>query len=257
MNIQIKKDLIKYEPYQHYVQNDILDESIAKKIQEEILNIPNEEWDRYDNPFEQKFTLRDKYKFPSKCMELFNYLESDEFINHLSQIVGYKLIKDENRNFWGIHKYNDGDYLDIHVDAGIHPTNKLKKQLTIGFYFSKDWKEENLGHLEIWNGTNSAFDDAQLINCKTKILPVFNTMIFFECNDFAWHGNPSKVNIKNGENRLFLTLSYLSENYGNLNKKQKAFFIPRPDDEYNEEKNNLRFLRADPEKYKEIYRYNK
>jgi hypothetical protein len=41
-----------------------------------------------------------------------------------------------------------------------------------------------------------------------------------------------------------------------MNKKQKAFFVKRPEDEYNEEKDKLRFLRADPEKYKEIYRYN-
>ena len=255
MKIEIKKNLIKLEPFQHYADNNIIAEELAKEIQEEILNIPDKEWDRYNNPFEQKFTLRNKFNFPPKCMELFNYLESNEFINYLSPIVGYKLIKDDYRNFWGIHKYINGDYLDIHVDAGIHPNNKLKKQLTIGFYFSKDWKEENQGHLEIWSGTNSAFEDAKIKECKTKILPIFNTMIFFENNDFSWHGNPTKVNIKNNEKRIFLTLSYLSENLGNLNKKQKAFFVPRPEDEYDEKKDKLRFLRADAEKYKEIYKY--
>jgi len=257
MNIHIKKDLINYYPYQHYAEHNVIDEKLAYEIQQEILNIPEEQWDRYNNPFEQKFTVRDKFNLPSKCMELFTYLESNEFMNHLSEMVGYKLIKDEYRNFWGIHKYNDGDYLDIHVDAGIHPNNKLKKQLTLGFYFSTDWKEENSGHLEIWEGTNAGFDNAKIIKCTNRILPKNNTMIFFECNDFSWHGNPSPVNIKNGENRIFVTLSYLSENQGNLNKKQKAFFVPRPDDKYNEEKDKLRFLRADPEKYKEIYRYSK
>lgn len=256
MNIQIKKNLIKYYPYTHYVQKNVLNDDIAKEIQKEILNIPSEQWDRYNNPFEQKYTLRDKNKFPPKCMELFNYLESDNFINHLSETLGYKLIKDESRIFWGIHKYIDGDYLDIHADAGIHPQNKLKKQITVGFYFSKDWKEENQGHLEIWEGSNAGFDNAEIYECKNKILPEFNTMILFDCNDFSWHGNPTHVKIKNDESRIFLTLSYLSENYSNLNKKQKAFFVPRPHDEYNEEKNRLRFLRADPEKYKEIYRCN-
>lgn len=257
MNIQIKKNLIQYSPYQHYAEENVLDKNFAEDIQNEILNIPEEKWDRYDNPFEQKLTVKDKFDLPPKCMELFNYLESDEFISHLSVMVGYKLIKDEYRNFWGIHKYNDGDYLDIHVDAGIHPMNKLKKQVTLGFYFSKDWKEENSGHLEVWEGTNAGLDDAKITKCITKILPKHNTMIFFECNDFSWHGNPSRVNIKNGENRIFFTLSYLSENFGNLNKKQKAFFVPRPDDKYDEEKDKLRFLRADAEKYKDIYRYHK
>ena len=256
MNINIKKELINYDPFQHYIEENILNEEFAIEIQNEILNIPDEEWDRYNNPFEQKFTLRNKLNFPNKCMELFNYLESDKFIDYLSEIVGYRLIKDEYRNFWGIHKYDDGDYLDIHVDAGIHPNNKLKKQLTLGIYFSKDWKEENLGHLELWKGSNAGFDNAEIFECKKKILPKFNTLIFFECNDFAWHGNPTKINIKNGEHRIFLTISYLSENFGNMNKKQKAFFVKRPEDEYNEEKDKLRFLRADPEKYKEIYRCN-
>jgi hypothetical protein len=256
LNININKDLIKYEPFQHYVEENILNKEFAIEIQNEILSISDEKWDRYDNPFEQKFTLRDKHNFPRKCMELFNYLESNEFIEYLSEIVGYKLIRDEYRNFWGIHKYNDGDYLDIHVDAGIHPNNKLKKQLTLGIYFSKDWKEENLGHLELWKGSNAGFDNAEIFECKKKILPKFNTLILFECNDFAWHGNPTKINIKNGEKRIFLTISYLSENFGNINKRQKAFFVKRPEDEDNEEKDKLKFLRADPEKYKEIYKYS-
>jgi hypothetical protein len=254
MKININNEKIKYEPYQYYSDTNILDENFALEIQQEILSISDEQWDRYNNPFEQKYTLRDKNNLPPKCQELFDYLESEEFINYLSKKVGYKLIKDEYKHFWGIHKYDDNDYLDIHADAGIHPYNKLKKQITVGFYFSSDWKEENMGHLEIWKGTNAGFEDAKIIECTAKVLPKFNTMIFFECNDFSWHGNPSKINIINGEKRIFLTLSYLSENYGNINKKQKAFFVPRPEDEYDENKDKLRFLRADPEKYKEVYR---
>lgn len=255
MNIQINKELIQKSQFQHYTNINTLDKEIALDIQEEILNIPDKDWDRYDNPFEQKFTLRDKNNLPKKCNELFSYLESDEFINYLSNIVGYKLIKDEYKNFWGIHKYNNGDYLDIHVDAGIHPKNKLKKQITLGIYFSKDWKEENLGHLELWNGDNASLDNALIKECFLKILPTFNTLFFFECNDYSWHGNPTKVIIPNDEKRILLTISYLSENFQDLNKREKAFFVPRPDDEYNEEKDKLRFLRADPDKYKEIYRY--
>jgi hypothetical protein len=41
MNIQIKKNLIKYDPYQYYVENNILNETFAKEIQEEILGIRN------------------------------------------------------------------------------------------------------------------------------------------------------------------------------------------------------------------------
>ena len=40
------------DPFPHYVQDDILDPVFAQELQNEILNIPSEEWDRYENPFE-------------------------------------------------------------------------------------------------------------------------------------------------------------------------------------------------------------
>ena len=118
------------KPYPHCVLDNILDKKFAKICQEEILSISEAEWDRYDNPFEQKFTLRDKNKLPQNCQKLFNYLTSEEFIDKLSNIVGYKLINDINKNFWRIHKYQDGDKIDIHTNAGRHPVNKLKKKIT-------------------------------------------------------------------------------------------------------------------------------
>ena len=117
---------------------------------------------------------------------------------------------------------------------------------------SKDWKEENGGHLEIWDGENASKNDARLKSKKTAILPSFNKLIIFHNNDYSWHGNPDPISCKNGEKRIFLTLSYLCSNPRECyeNTRQKAFFIARPNDPYDEEKNELRLLRADPEKYK-------
>jgi UDP-N-acetylglucosamine 2-epimerase len=254
--INITTDLIT-EPYPHLYQDNILDDTFARELRDEILRVPDEDWDRYNNPFEQKYTFRDKYNFPSKCDELFSYLTSDDFVKHLSEVIGVRLINDPNRNFWGIHKYDDGDYLDIHVDAGFHPVTKQKKQVTLGIYLSTDeWSEENGGYLEIWSGENSKDNEAKIFKPITKILPIFNRLILFVCDDYSWHGNPERVNCKNGENRIFLTLSYLSEKYDYDNQRVKAFFVPRPDDPHDEEKDKLRLLRCDPVKYKEIYNLN-
>jgi mannosyltransferase OCH1-like enzyme len=46
----------------------------------------------------------------------------------------------------------------------------------------------------------------------------------------------------------------MSDNIEDTNKRMKAFFIARPQDPYDAEKDRLRLLRADPEKYKEVYR---
>lgn len=250
-NIKINKD-----PFPYFIKNNILPVELANKIQAEILNIEDEEWDRYNNPFENKYTLRNKNNLPPNVNILFNYLMSDKFITELSTLYGIKLYNDPTKNWWGIHKYDNGDKLDIHVDAGIHPVSKQKKQVTLGIYFSKDWKEENGGHLEIWKGENSIDNNAKLIKCKDKILPLFNTLISFECNDYSWHGNPHPVICKNGEKRIFLTISYVSENYNDLNKREKAFFVKHPEEPENIEKDKLRLLRADHIEYKKIYNIN-
>jgi hypothetical protein len=229
-------------------QDGILDTQFAEKLQKEILNIPDEAWDRYENPFEQKFTLRDKFRFPSLLSTLFSELTSELFVKQLSDIVGYDLILDETRNFWGVHKYGPGDKLDIHVDAGLHPTMDLKKQITLGIYLSSDWKEEYGCELEIWKGDQKSIQEK--IIC---IAPIFNRLVLFTCNDVSWHGNPEPCISPSDSTRVFVTISYLSDETSSSNRV-KALFVKRPQDPHDEEKDRLRMLRADPEKYKNVYK---
>lgn len=242
------------QPFPHFMQDEILDEDFANELQKEILEIPKDAWDRYCNPFEDKYTLRDKYNFPPLLSSFFKELESDEMVLKLSQICGYQLYLDPTRNFWGVHKYDSNDKLDIHVDAGLHPVTKQKKQLTLGFYLSYNWTKDCGCELEIWKGENSVSNDAKLIEKISSIAPMFNRMILFTCNDYSWHGNPEPVQSSNDAKRIFITISYLSNNFEDLNKRTKAFFIARPGDPIDLEKDKMRLLRADPEKYKEIYR---
>jgi len=242
------------KPYPYAFQDNILNEEIANKIQTEILDIPDDAWDRYENPFESKYTLRDKYNFPENLNKLFNDLESSEFVNKLSEITGYRLLLDSTRNFWGVHKYNSGDKLDIHVDAGLHPITKQKKQVTIGIYLSSNWKEEYGCNLEMWSGDSSESNEAKIYEKTYSIPPLFNRMVIFTCNDYAWHGNPEPVNCPADSKRIFVTISYLSENYTDKNKRQKAFFVARPDDPVDKEKDRLRLMRADPNSFKNVYR---
>jgi len=250
-NIQMNTNPFPYMKYDHF-----LDQDFAFSLQEEILNIPREEWDRYNNPFEQKYTLRNKYNFPNNLTKLFDELTSATFITNLSNLLGYNLKLDETRNFWGVHTYGPGDKLDIHVDAGLHPTTGLKKQVTLGIYLSYEWKEEYGCHLEIWRGENASNNDAKLIEKIDSIAPLFNRLVIFTCNDYAWHGNPEPATCPENSKRIFITLSYLSENFEDKNTRKKAYFVPRPNDAWDDEKYKLRLLRADSEKYKIVYNYN-
>lgn len=249
----LQLEMIK-DPFPYLKCEEFLNPSAALSLQTEILNISEEQWDRYNNPFEQKYTLRDKHSFPTCLNQLFQELTSEQFVSNLSKVVGYDLKLDETRNFWGVHTYGPGDKLDIHVDAGLHPTQLLKKQITLGIYLSYEWKEEYGCHLEIWRGENASNNDAKLIEKVDSIAPIFNRMVLFECNDYAWHGNPEPANCPPESKRIFVTLSYLSDNLSDKNKRLKAFFVARPEDTLDQEKDKMRLLRADPKKYKEIYR---
>lgn len=242
------------KPFPYMKQDNFLDISFAKSLQEEILSLPDSMWDRYDNPFEQKYTLRDKFNFPPLLQKLFQQFESSEFVSELSSFVGQNLLLDPTRNFWGVHKYDTGDSLDIHVDAGLHPQTKQKKQVTIGLYLSEFWEEGYGCELEIWKGTNASEKNPLLSEKVESITPSFNRFILFTCNDYSWHGNPVPCCGPDEAKRIFVTISYLSENYEDQNKRVKAFFIARPNDPPNPEKDKMRLLRADPERYKDIYR---
>lgn len=246
------------QPFPYMSKDDILDENFAKKCQEEILNIPDEKWDRYSNPFENKNTLRDKHNLPPHCNQLFDYLVSDKFVRELSEFVQEDLYIDPTKQWWGIHTYNNGDFLDIHSDAGLHPTNKLKKHLTLGIYLSKNWTEKNGGYLEIWDGTSINSLVPKLNKCVDKFLPKFNSLILFNCTNNGWHGNPEPIVVEKDEKRIFVTISYLSKNFSKnySNKLEKAFFIETPHNKYDSEKEKLRNLRCQTQTCKSIYNIN-
>jgi Rps23 Pro-64 3,4-dihydroxylase Tpa1-like proline 4-hydroxylase len=254
MPLQLDTNLtMEMEPFPHVVQDGILDPAFALKLQEEILSIPSEEWDRYENPFEQKYTLRDKHRFPPLLSRLFDELTSEDFVSRLSAMVGYELLLDETRNFWGVHKYGPGDKLDIHVDAGYHPTTGFKKQITLGIYLSYEWREEYGCHLELWRGENCTENTTKIVEKVKSIPPMFNRLVVFTCNDYSWHGNPEPASCPPESKRIFITLSYLSRNFQDKNQRVKAFFVARPNDPKDKEKDELRLLRADPTRYKEVY----
>ena len=247
----------KMSPYPVTFQDDALDEEFARKLQEEILAIPLNEFDRYENPFEQKYTLRDKHKYPTLLQQLMNYVTSSEYLEYLSEYTGYRLINDDSRMYWGVHVYEPGDKLDIHVDAGCHPENALKKQVTWGLYLSNNWAPTYGCDFEVWEGDSVIVPGARLHRMVEKIAPMFNRMVLFTCLDNAWHGNPVPCQGPSGSKRIFVTLSYLSDSTKqNLNKNQykKAFFIARPTDEPDAHKDHLRLLRSNPDFCKDVYR---
>jgi Rps23 Pro-64 3,4-dihydroxylase Tpa1-like proline 4-hydroxylase len=238
------------------IVDNILNFEYAEKIQKEIIGSSIKYWDRYENPFEKKYTWRDKNELLPLTKSLFDNLHTKDFIDFLSNFTGYKLQEDKSKNWWGIHTFNNGDKLDIHVDAGRHPENNLKKIITLGIYLSYNWSKECGGNIEFWKGTNSSNNKAEIFNKTISIEPIFNRCVIFENNDYSWHGAPEPCICHENQKRIFVTCSYLTDidDLIHKNNRKKAFFVKLPNEPHDSEKDKLRLLRADPNKYKSIYK---
>jgi len=210
-----------------------------------ILEMPEDAFDRYSNPFEQKYTLRDKFHLPVSLDLLIQTLEHDA--SRFSQLFGISLYPDQLRHYCGVFKYIKGDKLDVHVDAGIHPQVKMRKHVTAVLYLG-----DEMAPLELWNGENCAQDNPRIIKIANSITPEHGTLVVFENNDYAWHGVPI---CESEAPRTIVTVSYLSDAIDAFdNKRQRAFFVPRPWEQWTTEQYELRNKRADPERYREVYR---
>jgi len=221
-------------PFPHTVIDNLLPCSLAYQAQQEILALPDTDWDRYQNPFEAKWTLRDKNKLPPTVQRIFDELVSPSTLEALSRVVGERLFVDEHKHYWGIHKYDKDDYLKIHVDAGKHPIANAKKHVTLGIYLSHCWDESSGCELELWQG-ESAGNSAPpapptLLRCAKSISPLFNRCVVFVNNDDSWHGNPNPCSGSQSAKRIFLTVSYLSDVNKTkfTNQRTRAYFRPRP-----------------------------
>lgn len=237
-------------PYNYITVDNFLDLEDAVNLQDEIMNLDTSAFDRYDNPFEQKWTLRDKWAYPPILNRLANEFVSEKQISQLSMMTGHDLINDPTRNFWGVHLYGCGDYLDIHVDANYHPTTRQRKQITVGLYLSYEWDSEYGCELELWEGD----EHSAITRCVEKVAPLFNRLVVFDSSPLdgtmSWHGNPNPSSAPDGK-RIFVTFSYLTKEIG---EPRKALFVARPTDPPDGEKDRLRALRADPKKAHDVYR---
>ena len=227
-----------------YAVEKLLDQDLDR-VTHAILEIPDDAFDRYRNPFEQKYTLRDKFHLPTGLDLLIQTLERDT--SRFSRLFGISLYPDLLRHYCGVFKYFKGDKLDVHVDAGIHPRMKLRKHVTAVLYLG-----HQLAPLELWEGENCAQDNPSIIRLADCIAPEHGTLVVFENNDYAWHGVPL---CDSEAPRTIVTVSYLSDAINAFdNQRQRAFFVPRPWEQWTAEQCDLRNKRADPERYREVYR---
>ena len=188
----------------------IIDDFFSKEFLNEVLNqFPNlteqKKTTNYDNKNEVKFANNQYKNFPNNIKKLFDFLNSDFFLNFLQRITSIqeKLIPDFELNGGGLHEIKKGGLLKIHSDFNKHPSLDLDRRLNVLIYLNKDWKEEYGGHLEFW--------DKEMTSCREKVLPIFNKMVIFSTTDNSNHGHPDPLNCPNNMSRKSIATYYYTK----------------------------------------------
>ena len=188
----------------------IIDDFFSKEFLNEVLNqFPNlteqKKTTNYDNKNEVKFANNQYKNFPNNIKKLFDFLNSDFFLNFLQRITNIqeKLIPDLELNGGGLHEIKKGGLLKIHSDFNKHPSLDLDRRLNVLIYLNKDWKEEYGGHLEFW--------DKEMTSCREKVLPIFNKMVIFSTTDNSNHGHPDPLNCPDNMSRKSIATYYYTK----------------------------------------------
>ena len=227
INQEINKNYINANPFPNIVLENFFNESFLNKVLNDFpdLSIINSS-QKYNNKDEVKFANNDYKNFSSTIKLLFDFMNSNIFLEFLQKITSIKekLLIDSELNGGGLHEIKSGGLLKIHTDFNKHPTLDLDRRVNILIYLNKNWNKSYGGDLELW--------DREVKFCSKKIEPTFNKMVIFSTNDFSYHGHPDPVNCPDNFSRKSLALYYFSKGRPNseIDKtkiKNKTYFKDR------------------------------
>jgi hypothetical protein len=190
------------DPFPHIVLDGLFDDAELDAV---LAGFPPPEamkWTSFDNPREKKLgffyatsTIGDTVR---RFLDAMNSFEMLLFLEALTGIDG--LIPDPYFGGGGLHQIEPGGFLKIHADFNVHPKLKLDRRLNMLIYLNRDWREEYGGHLELW--------DADMRECRKRVLPLFNRTVVFSTSDRSYHGHPHPLMSPPGVTRKSVSLYY-------------------------------------------------
>src|SRR5438105_187734 len=145
--------------------------------------MPKDSFFRYENPFEKKWAVKDKFTLNWALNALILKMEVE--LRPLAEVLfGFgngELSNDAERHFCGIFQYDRGDSLGIHCDAGLHPRG-FRKHVTALLYLGRN--SSTNGDLCLWDGTSCTSPNPKVIGYPQPITPVHGRVVLLENNDY-------------------------------------------------------------------------
>lgn len=231
----------------YIIINNFLKEDYAEKVFSEFpVDFESNNWHKYENPIEVKYTNNNITSQPENIRNLYYILSAPKLVDKFSKITGISNLEyDEYLHGAGIHSHPRNGRLHLHLDYEKHPISNKQRRLNIILYLTKDWKDEWNGQTELWN---------ENVTEKVVSSPViFNTAIIFQTNEISWHGVPDKILCPENVFRKSFAYYYVSPLYAMSDTgkyganeegyRTKASFIKRPQDPECEKMNQLYNIR--------------
>jgi hypothetical protein len=215
------------DPFPHVVIDDLLPEDALDLALDHFPPAESDVWRAYDNFSEVKLETQGESRLPEPISLLLYQFNSAPFLRFLEHLTGMdSLLPDPYFSGGGLHQIETGGKLGIHADFSRHNTLPLHRRVNVLIYLNRDWPESYGGHLELWNRDRS--------RCVQRILPIFNRMVVFSVDDWAFHGHPEPLTCPAGVTRKSIALYYFTVDRPPgqvMEGKETTLFYPRPDEE--------------------------
>jgi len=224
-------------PFKHCIIKNFLKEDIYNLISDEFPEKPDENWWKYENPLEVKFTNDKINTYGFNIKNLFYSLSHHKIIDKLKNVFEIDNLEyDPYCHGGGLHIMPKHGRLNLHLDYEKHPISNKQRRLNIIFYLNNDWKEEWNGATELW--------EKNMENCIIKSFPKPNSAILFVTDEISWHGITQKILCPENIFRKTIAFYYVSNliNKSSINKygsnkegfREKAIFVKNPNDKFDE-----------------------
>jgi len=126
-------------------------------------------------------------KYTSKALErmaplmhaaLFAF-QAPAVMQAVAQITGLRdMVGDPRLYAGGISAMTRGQFLDPHIDNSHDGEGRLYRVLNLLYYVTPDWRAEDGGNLELWDGS---------VRERLEIASRFNRLVIMETNQRSWH----------------------------------------------------------------------
>lgn len=221
------EEYVSAKPFPNIYFDNFFNENILNQVLSDFPDLSKGRGDkRYRDANQVKFATKGEHNFPGIIRNLMHYLNSQPFLEFLSELTGIEaLISDPYFEGGGLHQIKSGGYLKVHADFNKHKLTNLDRRLNVLVYLNKDWEESYGGHFELW--------DREMTSCKKKILPLFNRMAIFTTTSFSYHGHPDPLSCPPDRSRKSLALYYYTngrpeEEINEGLEKHSTLFQQRP-----------------------------